>query len=516
MEETTLEVSGERSSAGELRVPALTLLHHPDPRRVGERARLTDLAGDGEVEISRLTPRFAPPFGGGMGEPLTERVVSRSPLRLRRRGGELSLRGEKIDARIDGHVLATAELRLPVARLASGVVLELGPRVVLLLHELGPPGPAAPRHGLIGEGEALEGVRQAISRGADISVPVLLRGESGTGKELVARALHAAGTRRDGPMIAVNMAAVSEQTAVSLLFGHVRGAFTGAVADHRGYFQAADGGTLFLDEIGELPVDVQAMLLRVLEQGEVQPLGAARSARVDVRVIAATDSDLEALVARGAFRPALLHRLAGYTLAIPPLRERRDDLGRLLHHFLREELALLGEPAHLDQPAARPWLGGELVAAMARHSWPGNVRELRNVARQIAISSRGRDRAVLDASIKRLLTSSQPELSPSMPAAVDESRGEEISAERIHDALERNGHRMAAAAAALGVSRTRLYALAERLDGVRTGADLSAGEIEQALHAAGGKPEAAAAALRVSRRALILRMRALGLGPLER
>lgn len=483
---------------------------------MGERCRLTELETTGEAMVSRLTPLFVAPAAPGPGVPLMDRSVSRKPLRLRSVADELLLSSEALDVRVDGHHITQQAHRISGERLVHGLVIELGHQVTLLLHRLASPRPPTPRHGLLGDSDAIEELRRQITQVSDLDVPVLLRGESGTGKELVARALHEASPRRSGPMVMVNMAAVSSSTAVSQLFGHARGAFTGASAEHRGYFQAADGGTLFLDEVGDMPLEVQVMLLRALESGEVQPLGASRAVRADVRVIAATDVDLEGAVARGTFRPALLHRLSGYMISVPPLRARRDDIARLLYHFLQEELSKIGQLQRLEHPAERPWIGAEVVASLMRYSWPGNVRELRNVARQLVIASRGGDRAGLDAEVTRLLDESERHAHGALTGDGAARRGlaqrSEPEPDQIRAALSRNGHRMAAAAAELGVSRTRLYALVERLDDVRTGADLQQEDIAHAMAATDGDLERAAVALRVSRRALVLRIRALGLG----
>src|SRR5262249_8032126 len=177
---------------------------------------------------------------------------------------------------------------------------------------------------------------------------------------------------------AINRAALPSSTAASELFGHSRGAFTGATHDHDGMFVRAHGGTLFLDEVGETPYDIQPALLRVLETGEVTPLGSSKSQMVDVRLGAATDADLELQISESGLREALFHRLAGYQLLVPPLRERRDDIGRLLLQFLRDELDSTGDLKRLLDQTDAPWLPASLVARLVRYSWPGNVRQLRN------------------------------------------------------------------------------------------------------------------------------------------
>ena len=196
---------------------------------------------------------------------------------------------------------------------------------------------------MVGESAALRQVRAHVERIADLPVPVLVRGETGTGKELVARAVHLRSPRRDGPFVSVNLGAIPRDLAAAELFGAVRGAYTGAAQDRPGFFRAARGGTLFLDEVGEAPPEVQAMLLRVLESGEMYPVGGQAPVATDVRLIAATDADLEERIRDGRFKAPLLHRLAGYEIRLPPLRERREDIGPLFVHFAREELERIGE-----------------------------------------------------------------------------------------------------------------------------------------------------------------------------
>jgi two-component system nitrogen regulation response regulator GlnG len=338
----------------ELRVPALTLLAHPDLRRVGERVLLPGLSSGRPVDLSRREPLFAQP-GAGPARPLADLHLSRSPLRLipGDRAGSVRLVPEGGGCRFDLLGAATPG-ELSAADLERGAVLLLADRVALLLHLLPP---ALPREaedfGLVGESAAVAWLRREIRRTADLSTPILLIGETGTGKELVAQAIHKAGPRRARPYLALNLGAVPPALAASELFGAARGAFTGADRRRAGYFERADSGTLFLDEIGVAPPEIQVLLLRTLESGEVQPVGSETAQRVDVRVVAATDANLETAVADGRFRAPLLHRLRGYEIRLPPLRERRDDVGRLLVHFLRQELAAMGEERLLDNPGPR-------------------------------------------------------------------------------------------------------------------------------------------------------------------
>ncbi|RHW16519.1 nitrogen regulation protein NR(I) [Sphingomonas gilva] len=228
---------------------------------------------------------------------------------------------------------------------------------------------------LIGRSAAMQDVYRTIARVVSNELTVLITGESGTGKELVARAIHDLGTRRAKPFVAINMAAIPRELIEAELFGHERGAFTGATQRTAGRFEQAAGGTLFLDEIGDMPMDAQTRLLRVLQSGEFTTVGGARPIRSDVRIVAATNRDLESLVGEGAFREDLFYRLNVVPIAIPSLRQRRDDIGLLARHFL-DRAAQEGLPRKRLDPTA--------VARLERQNWPGNVRELENMMRRAA------------------------------------------------------------------------------------------------------------------------------------
>ncbi len=238
---------------------------------------------------------------------------------------------------------------------------------------------------LIGRSPALQALRQEIRLVAATDLAVLITGETGTGKELVARTLHAQSRRAEQALVHVNCAALPESIAESELFGHLKGAFTGAIADRPGKFELADGGTLFLDEIGELPLGLQAKLLRALQQGEIQRVGADRALRVDVRLIAATNRDLEQEVAEGRFRADLYHRLKVYPLSVPPLREHREDLEVLCGYFLDQARAKLG----LKQIGLHPLA----LLALKQYDWPGNVRELEHLLMRASLKAARRGEA---------------------------------------------------------------------------------------------------------------------------
>ncbi len=235
---------------------------------------------------------------------------------------------------------------------------------------------------IIGRSAAMQQVYRTLARVAPTDLSVLILGESGTGKELVAQAIHDSSRRRSRPFIAVNMAAIPRDLIESELFGHEKGAFTGAVARTSGRFEQAEGGTLFLDEIGDMPIEAQTRLLRVLQSGDYSPVGSSRVLRADVRIIAATNQDLLALVGTGRFREDLYYRLNVIPMALPPLRERRSDIALLADHFLAQgtELGL-----------ARKRLSADAMAALSRYGWPGNVRELGNAMQRLALLTRGQE-----------------------------------------------------------------------------------------------------------------------------
>ena len=272
------------------------------------------------------------------------------------------------------------------------------------------------RDSIVGDSPALARVREQIAQVAPTDSTVLILGETGTGKELVARAIHELSARRERPLVRINCAALPRELVESELFGHEKGAFTGAMQQRRGRFELADGGTLLLDEVGELPLEAQAKLLRVLQEREFERVGGTRSLRTDVRMIAATNRDLQAQVARGAFRSDLYYRLNVCPISVPPLRERRGDIPRLLRHFAAKSARKLGRP--LDGIAA------EFIERASAYDWPGNIRELENVVERATIVQQG---PVLDGS--SLLAA------PATPSAVAAARpaGETLEeVERAH------------------------------------------------------------------------------------
>ncbi len=318
--------------------------------------------------------------------------------------------------------------------------------------------PGLPAEGLIGRSAGMLRVFKQVAHAAASDVPALVTGETGTGKELVARAIHRHSRRASQPFVAVNCGALAEGVLESELFGHVRGAFTGAVSDKKGLFEQAHGGTIFLDEIGETTPAVQVRLLRAIEEGEVRPVGASRVVRVDVRVIAATNRNLSEESRVGRFRRDLFFRLNVIEVDVPPLRERREDIGPLAAHFLRNLATRTGGPAQLTP---------EAVEELARRPWPGNVRQLENSVERLAASARG---GVIDiediAPVLDIAPTASAPVAP--PAARPEALfGDlptlgELEGRYLRHVFEAVNHQRARAARVLGVDRRTFYRMAAR------------------------------------------------------
>ncbi len=301
--------------------------------------------------------------------------------------------------------------------------------------------------GLVGASEAMARVREQVKKVAATDATVLVLGESGTGKELVARALHQEGRRRAGPFVAVNCAALPEGLLESELFGHEKGAFTGAVRRKIGRFELADGGTLFLDEVGELPPPLQVKLLRALQERRFERVGGEETIEVDVRLVSATNRDLKARAAAGAFREDLYYRLAIVPLTLPPLRERPGDVALLAAHFLEKHAARLGcRPTGFDEAA---------LALLARHPWPGNVRELENAVQQAMVFAEGPLVRAED------LPPALRDAPPALPVPTGDRPLPEIlddlERQLVTDAMSRAGGVKAEAARLLGVKPSALY-----------------------------------------------------------
>jgi two-component system response regulator AtoC len=392
-------------------------------------------------------------------------------------GGALTIGRGDVDVRIDERAVSRRHARLEVAgpgdlRLvdlgsangtvvgdrrvhSAGVMLRPGEpiligRTVLSVHAAVSEQAAEPAPRPLGTGPMLVSVAAMVDKAAPTLIRALLLGETGVGKDVVAEQIHRRSTRAAGPLVRVNCAGLSAALLESELFGHEKGAFTGAAASKPGLLEAAAGGTVFLDEIGEMPLEVQAKLLLVIEQRVVRRVGATRSTPIDVRFISATHRDLEAEVSRGRFRNDFYYRINGLTIRIPPLRERRDEIDGLVALFAREVAADLRRPRPpAFEPEARAWLH--------HHSWPGNVRELRHVI----------ERAVLFADDGTV--TARVLVAAGLPAGAPVPSGSPEEAERARtvEALASCGHNQTRAARMLGISRNTLIARMRRWGLVR-------------------------------------------------
>lgn len=302
---------------------------------------------------------------------------------------------------------------------------------------------------LLGRTPVMTGVYKQIAHAASADAPVLIIGESGTGKELAAKAIHQHGKRSTRPFVPINCGALTETLLESELFGHMKGSFTGAVNDAKGVFQTAHTGTVFLDEVGEMSPALQVKLLRVLQEGEVRPVGSSRTVTVDVRIVAATNVDVERAVTEGKFRQDLYYRLGVVIIKLPPLRDRFEDIPLLVERFMKAACAKAGKQVELS-PAA--------VEALATYHWPGNVRELENLVERLVVFCRGRriDIGDLPTTIKPRPPVLEKHLFDDLPTL------EEVERRYLLHVLEQVGHNRTRAAEVMGIDRRTLYRMAER------------------------------------------------------
>jgi DNA-binding NtrC family response regulator len=319
-----------------------------------------------------------------------------------------------------------------------------------LRHRLG-------KHELVGSGPAMKKLNAQIDRVAASETRVCILGETGTGKELVARAIHEKSPRRENAFITLNCAAVPAELIESELFGHEKGAFTGAAGRHVGKFEQADGGTLFLDEIGDMPIAMQAKLLRVLEEGEVERVGGDKPIKVNVRVVVATHRNLEELVKQNAFRSDLFHRVYVFPLMLPPLSERPEDFPELVAHFARQVAAQNGWKEKV--------FAADAIAELRRYSWPGNVRELRNVVERLVLLAT--DSTIGAAEVRLALPSSDSAasggLTRGMSSGTLAERTEAFEREVLLAEIRRHNFHMTNVARVLGLERSHLYKKCQQL-----------------------------------------------------
>ncbi len=303
------------------------------------------------------------------------------------------------------------------------------------------------RYRMVGESKPIKELRALVDKVAPLDSKVLITGESGVGKELVAYAIHKKSARGDGPFIKVNCAAIPAELVESELFGHEKGAFTGAVAKRKGKFESAQGGTILLDEIGDMDLATQAKVLRLIETGEVTPLGGNRAVRIDVRVVASTNKDIETEVKAGAFREDLFFRLNVFPLSVPPLRERKADIPLLVEHFagMIASQSAFGKVGFL----------AEAVEALMAYEWAGNIRELRNIVERLMILNEGRE--IDGEAVKSLLGESEPQKETSLFKQSYREAKRNFEKRYIEEKLAENGGNISKTAKALGIERPNLH-----------------------------------------------------------
>jgi two-component system nitrogen regulation response regulator GlnG len=497
---TTASLAADYAAAPLL---GITILWHPELARVGEQCMGPGFGG--QIELSRFAPLFGPP-GGAFGA-LGHRALTRSPLLIRVDPvGSVTLTppDSRMTVELNGAPLS-APATLGRERLDQGVVLGLGAQVFVCLHWMrrlpSAAGPSPALAGVLGVGSAAIALRDAIAQVAGANMPVLLLGETGCGKDVAARAIHQLGARSARPFVAVNMATLNESLAAADLFGAVKGAYTGAQTARRGWFEEAGDGTLFLDEIGDTPGSVQAMLLRVLENGQYRPLGAAADAVSRARLVAATDQDLDS----GGFNQALRRRMEAFVIRVPALRERREDIGVLARHFLRA----YGQAGDCPLPT-------ELVSRICNDAWPGNIRQLSHAMRRIALDLHCERTPTLD--------ETRSARQAATPAAATGARHEDIprrarrkpadvTPQELVAAMEQGHWQIRSAALHLGISRPSVYKLLQAHPQIRLPAQIPADEIRAALGACGGDVTHCASRLMTPAEALRRHVTTLGLAP---
>ncbi|MCA1795103.1 MAG: sigma-54-dependent transcriptional regulator [Desulfotignum sp.] len=306
---------------------------------------------------------------------------------------------------------------------------------------------------IVGTSEAMMGVFKTINFVKDANATVLIRGETGTGKELVARAIHYNSHKASKPYIPVNCAALNENLLASELFGHVKGAFTGAVSDKTGFFEAADGGTIFLDEIGDIGFGLQQALLRTLENREIQPVGSHETKKVSVRIIAATNKDIENMVEQGSFRKDLYYRLHVVIIDLPPLRERKGDIGLLAYHFLRQ----YGAANNKNITA----ISRAVLQKLEANPWPGNVRELENTIERATLFETSQKLTLDSLPLAVTRTTADPE---DVDVTNDTHTLEQLHKHHIQKILEKTHHNKTLASRLLGIDRSTLWRIMNRLN----------------------------------------------------
>ena len=495
-------------------VLTLTIVFHPDTSRIGETAVFEKPRGARVRVLGRDSPGFARPESGSTQLiPLNDCYVSREALQFRYSDGSVCIQRKSSSSRARiGASELSSEIRLSQSQLNVGVAIVLGGRVVVLLRRAvqltrSVNGSNQGHQSLGGSSAYMSQLKDQISALAMTNLDILIQGETGTGKELVAEAVHAASEWGSQKMIAVNMAAIPAALASSLLFGSVKGAFTGADKASQGYFRQAQGSTLFLDEIGDTQEEIQAQLLRALQQREIQVVG-GRVEKVKLRVISATDAQLEDQ--SGNFKSALRHRLAESEIVLLPLRQHPEDIGELLFTFVKRAMKTLGREQVLPNEhstANEVAMWADLFHQFVMYAWPGNIRELHNYAQQVALSSEFS--AVIPQSIEARL----PQFGPAQGSGkspereITQARSEDYSDSEFLEGYKNARYEVQRTARQLGISRQAVYRRILESPGLSLASELSDEQVRTVLENYGDDLSAAAMQLKVSRAALRERIR---------
>lgn len=490
----------------------LTLVFHPDTRRIGQRAVVPKCSARAPWVVGRRCPDFGSAQEDDAA-PLEDQHISRQALQFDYSGGKLLIHRPQgaSRCRISGNELYEFT-SLGQEELRAGVPLLLGHSIVLLLRLVKVGFPATVTQVgddlLRGSSVCMQGIREQLALAAASDLDVLIRGETGTGKELAAAIIHRGSARNEQALVSVNMSAIPRELAPAILFGSVRGAFTGADKAMPGYFEQAEGGSLFLDEIGDTSVEVQPQLLRALQQREVQSVGGPVR-HVDVRVISATDADIEGRDC--GFKAALRHRLGACEVLLPPLREHPEDVGEILLLFLAKSVHEHGRSALLPN-AASPAIDiaawATLFFSFLCYRWPGNVRELANAAQQVVLAST--DTPVLTDSLRSTLSGADENTADT--AAPPRRTLQDVDDEQFDKAMASCGFEPLGVARQLGVSRTAVYRRIEASGGrYRLANQIPQDELQQALAEHAGNSSAVATQLGVSLHSLRTRLRQLSL-----
>lgn len=502
----------------------LTIIFHPDIERIGEQSRHENKT----FSISRNFPLFGRGLNKDKGQqrPLNDQFISRTPLTMSKEGEFWRL--EKYGCSTSVSICEQddiSSLELSPSMLERGCLITLAGRIVLLLHYTLKLSRHHQDFGLVGVSNNLTRVRTLIDKVAHLKTPVMVRGESGTGKELVAQALHNVSQRKTKKLINVNVAAIPKDLIVTELFGSTKGAFTGAV-NRAGCFLQADNSSLFLDEIGEASPQVQVALLRVLETGVVQAVGSEKEQKVDVRIIAATDANLEQLIGKESFRMPLLQRLSGLVIEISPLRKRPEDIGVVLSKFLREALEQSNQLDKLvntnnSHYCYWAWFYAQCCALQ----WPGNVRQIKNVAMQLSISlMEHKDVSTFDwlAFVNHISSQVVPSTTKDSAGNLTNNDSEqasgshkrkprEIEDQEIIEALKKNNWQIKQSAEQLNISRAALYIRMDANPQIKRAGNLSATQLNKSFCASSGNLDEMVSELKVSKSALKRRLHEIGL-----